>query len=142
VKECLQNGSCLEYLSRCALTARDCAVNCAIVPSHVCRFPGEEQRVVEGLPKRLLGTVAANFAVAVRTTRKWVRLPIVTVSIHKQVPQFSGVDREQASGQVAVRNRKHGDEGVKTVEEFLSEIQKLIIANQVLKAAAGNGSAD
>ena len=37
-------------------------------------------------------------------------------------------DREQQSGQVAVRNRKHGDQGVKSVDEFLVEIQKLIAA--------------
>jgi len=37
-------------------------------------------------------------------------------------------DREQQSGQVAVRNRKHGDQGVKSVDEFLAEIQKLIAA--------------
>ena len=28
-------------------------------------------------------------------------------------------DREQQSGQVAVRNRKHGDQGVKSVDDFL-----------------------
>jgi len=37
-------------------------------------------------------------------------------------------DREQQSGQVAVRNRKHGDQGVKSVEDFLADIQKLIAA--------------
>jgi threonyl-tRNA synthetase len=35
-------------------------------------------------------------------------------------------DREQENGQVAVRNRKHGDLGVKTLEEFLGEIRGLI----------------
>ena len=37
-------------------------------------------------------------------------------------------DREQQSGQVAVRNRKHGDQGVKSVDDFLGEIGKLIAA--------------
>src|SRR5437667_2034719 len=37
-------------------------------------------------------------------------------------------DREQQSGQVAVRNRKHGDQAVTTVDEFLSGIAKLIAA--------------
>jgi threonyl-tRNA synthetase len=37
-------------------------------------------------------------------------------------------DREQQSGQVSVRNRKHGDQGVKSVDEFLIEIEKLIAA--------------
>ena len=35
-------------------------------------------------------------------------------------------DREEQSGQVAVRHRKHGDQGVKSVDEFLSEIGKQI----------------
>jgi threonyl-tRNA synthetase len=35
-------------------------------------------------------------------------------------------DREQQNGQVAVRNRKHGDQGVKTVDQFLAETGKLI----------------
>jgi threonyl-tRNA synthetase len=40
-------------------------------------------------------------------------------------------DREQAKGQVAVRNRKQGDLGVKTLEEFLSEIRHLIESKAV-----------
>jgi threonyl-tRNA synthetase len=35
-------------------------------------------------------------------------------------------DREAGSDTVAVRNRKHGDQGAKPVDEFLAEIQKLI----------------
>jgi len=35
-------------------------------------------------------------------------------------------DREQENGQVSVRNRKHGDQGVKTVAEFLATIRGLI----------------
>ena len=35
-------------------------------------------------------------------------------------------DREQANGQVAVRNRKHGDLGVKSVEEILATMKGLI----------------
>ena len=37
-------------------------------------------------------------------------------------------DREQQSGQVSVRNRKHGDQGAKSVDGFLAEIEKLIAA--------------
>ena len=40
-------------------------------------------------------------------------------------------DREQENGKVAVRNRKHGDLGVKTLEEFLSEIRHLIESKAV-----------
>jgi threonyl-tRNA synthetase len=35
-------------------------------------------------------------------------------------------DREQENGQVSVRNRKHGDQGVKTAAEFLATIRGLI----------------
>jgi threonyl-tRNA synthetase len=40
-------------------------------------------------------------------------------------------DREQENGRVAVRNRKHGDLGVKTLEEFLGEIRHLIDSKAV-----------
>ncbi len=35
-------------------------------------------------------------------------------------------DREAANGQVSVRNRKHGDQGVRSIEEFLTEANKII----------------
>jgi len=35
-------------------------------------------------------------------------------------------DREASSGQVAVRNRKHGDQGAKSLDDFLAEIQERI----------------
>jgi threonyl-tRNA synthetase len=35
-------------------------------------------------------------------------------------------DREMESGAVAVRNRKHGDQGARSVEDFSAEIRKLI----------------
>jgi len=37
-------------------------------------------------------------------------------------------DREAQSGAVSVRNRKHGDQGVKPLAEFLADIRKLIDA--------------
>jgi threonyl-tRNA synthetase len=40
-------------------------------------------------------------------------------------------DREQANGQVAVRHRKHGDQGAKSVEEFIREIRALIDSKAV-----------
>ena len=40
-------------------------------------------------------------------------------------------DREQENQQVAVRNRKHGDQGAKPVPEFLAEVQKLIASKAV-----------
>ena len=35
-------------------------------------------------------------------------------------------DRESQSGMVAVRNRKHGDQGAKSIEEFLADVRRLI----------------
>jgi threonyl-tRNA synthetase len=35
-------------------------------------------------------------------------------------------DREAQSGQVAVRHRKHGDQGAKPVAEFIAEVRKLV----------------
>jgi threonyl-tRNA synthetase len=40
-------------------------------------------------------------------------------------------DREQENGKVAVRNRKHGDQGAKTPEEFLAGIRALIESKAV-----------
>jgi len=40
-------------------------------------------------------------------------------------------DREQQNGQVAVRNRKHGDQGAKPLTEFVAEIRKLIDSKAV-----------
>ena len=35
-------------------------------------------------------------------------------------------DREAQAGQVSVRNRKHGDQGVKSVDAFLADVKHLI----------------
>src|ERR1035441_3260321 len=40
-------------------------------------------------------------------------------------------DREQESGKVAVRNRKHGDQGAKSIADFLAEIRALIDSKAV-----------
>jgi threonyl-tRNA synthetase len=40
-------------------------------------------------------------------------------------------DREQANGQVAVRNRKHGDQGVKSLDDFIGGIRGLIDSKAV-----------
>ncbi len=40
-------------------------------------------------------------------------------------------DREAQSGHVSVRNRKHGDEGAKSIDDFLASIQQLIATKAV-----------
>jgi threonyl-tRNA synthetase len=57
-----------------------------------------------------------------------VNLKIREAQLYK-VPYMLVVgDREAAAGTVAVRNRKHGDQGAKSVDEFLTEIRALIDA--------------
>jgi len=40
-------------------------------------------------------------------------------------------DRQAQASQVAVRNRKHGDQGAKPLAEFITGIQKLIESKAV-----------
>src|SRR5207249_3718217 len=40
-------------------------------------------------------------------------------------------DREQQNGQVAVRNRKHGDQGAKALADFIAEIRALVQSKAV-----------
>jgi threonyl-tRNA synthetase len=35
-------------------------------------------------------------------------------------------DREAEAGAVSVRNRRHGDQGVRPVEDFVSDIARLV----------------
>src|SRR5436190_3334448 len=72
--------------------------------------------------------VAAGIRATVDERNEKVNLKIRDSQLQK-VPYMLVVgDREQQGGQVAVRNRKHGDQGVTTVDEFLSGIGKLIAA--------------
>ncbi len=72
--------------------------------------------------------VAAGLRATVDERSEKVNLKIRDAQLQK-VPYMLVVgDREQQGGQVAVRNRKHGDQGVTTVDEFLSGIGKLIAA--------------
>jgi threonyl-tRNA synthetase len=74
-------------------------------------------------------------AAGIRTTiderSEKVNLKIRDAQLQK-VPYMLVVgDREQQNNQVAVRNRKHGDQGVKTLEEFLAGIRALIASKAV-----------
>jgi threonyl-tRNA synthetase len=71
-------------------------------------------------------------AAGIRTTlderNEKVNLKIREAQLQK-IPYMLVVgDREQQSGQVAVRNRKHGDQGAKPLAEFVAEIRKVIDA--------------
>ena len=73
--------------------------------------------------KRLEG---AGIRATIDERSEKVNLKIREAQLQK-VPYMLVVgDREQQNGQVAVRNRKHGDQGAKPVDAFLAEIRALI----------------
>ncbi|HUP03603.1 MAG TPA: His/Gly/Thr/Pro-type tRNA ligase C-terminal domain-containing protein, partial [Bryobacteraceae bacterium] len=81
-----------------------------------------------GLQKQL---EAAGIRATVDERNEKVNLKIRDAQMQK-VPYMLVVgDREQQNGKVAVRNRKHGDQGAKTVEEFISGIKALIDSKAV-----------
>jgi threonyl-tRNA synthetase len=71
---------------------------------------------------------AAGIRVTVDERGEKVNLKIRDAQLQKIPFMLVVGDREQASGQVSVRNRKHGDQGAKSVDDFLIEIEKLIAA--------------
>jgi threonyl-tRNA synthetase len=74
---------------------------------------------------------AAGIRTTVDERNEKVNLKIREAQLQK-VPYMLVVgDREAEAGQVAVRNRKHGDQGAKPLAEFLASIQKLIDSKAV-----------
>ena len=71
---------------------------------------------------------AAGIRTTVDERSEKVNLKIRDAQLQKIPFMLVVGDREQESGRVSVRNRKHGDQGVKSVDEFLSDIEKLIAA--------------
>ncbi|MEP6537785.1 MAG: threonine--tRNA ligase, partial [Bryobacteraceae bacterium] len=69
---------------------------------------------------------AAGIRVTMDDRKEKVNLKIREAQLQK-IPYMLVVgDREAENGTVSVRNRKHADQGVKPVADFLVEIQKLI----------------
>jgi threonyl-tRNA synthetase len=69
---------------------------------------------------------AAGIRVTVDERGEKVNLKIREAQLQK-IPYMLVVgDREEQRGQVAVRHRKQGDQGVKPVDDFLADIEKLI----------------
>jgi threonyl-tRNA synthetase len=67
----------------------------------------------------------AGIRVTVDDRSEKVNLKIREAQLQK-VPYMLVIgDREAANGQVAVRNRKHGDLGVQTVDEFIVTVKSL-----------------
>jgi threonyl-tRNA synthetase len=74
---------------------------------------------------------AAGIRATVDDRSEKVNLKIREAQLQK-IPYMLVVgDREQQNGQVAVRNRKHGDQGAKPLAEFVAEIRKLIESKAV-----------
>jgi threonyl-tRNA synthetase len=68
----------------------------------------------------------AGIRVTVDDRKEKVNLKIREAQLQK-VPYMLVVgDREAQAGAVSVRNRRHADQGVRTVEEFIADISKLI----------------
>jgi threonyl-tRNA synthetase len=77
----------------------------------------------QGVASRL---EAEGLRVTLDDRKEKVNLKIREAQLQK-IPYMLVVgDREAQTGSVSVRNRKHGDQGAKSVDEFLAEIRKLI----------------
>jgi len=101
-----------------------------LAPVQVAVLPITDRQTeyARGLHKQL---EAAGIRVTTDERSEKVNLKIREAQLQK-IPYMLVVgDREQESGKVAVRNRKHGDRGVKTLEEFLSAIRGLIESKAV-----------
>jgi threonyl-tRNA synthetase len=74
---------------------------------------------------------AAGIRATVDDRNEKVNLKIREAQLQK-IPYMLVVgDREQENGMVAVRNRKHGDQGAKSIADFLAEIKALIDSKAV-----------
>ncbi|MGO9255294.1 MAG: threonine--tRNA ligase [Bryobacteraceae bacterium] len=74
---------------------------------------------------------AAGIRAAVDDRNEKVNLKIREAQLQKIPFMLVVGDREQQSGQVAVRNRKHGDQGAKSLEAFIAECRALIDSKAV-----------
>jgi threonyl-tRNA synthetase len=70
--------------------------------------------------------LAAGLRSEIDDRKEKVQLKIRDAQLQKIPYMLVAGDREAANGTISVRNRKHGDQGVKSVEDFLAAINKLI----------------
>ena len=98
------------------------------VQAIVLPITDRQAEYARGLQKQL---DAAGIRATVDERSEKVNFKIREAQLQK-IPYMLVVgDREQQSGQISVRNRKHGDQGVKTLEEFLAGIRALIESKAV-----------
>jgi threonyl-tRNA synthetase len=96
-----------------------------LAPVQVAVLPITDRQTeyARGIEKTL---VEAGIRVTVDERNEKVNLKIREAQLQKVPFMLVVGDREQQNSQVAVRNRKQGDQGVKTLDVFLSEIRNLI----------------
>jgi len=100
----------------------------APVQAIVLPITDRQTEYAQGIRKQL---DAAGIRVTVDDRSEKVNFKIREAQMQK-IPYMLVVgDREQQNGQVAVRNRKHGDLGVKMLDQFLTEIRSLIDSKAV-----------
>ncbi len=100
----------------------------APVQATVLPITDRQTEFARGIRDRL---EASGIRVTIDERSEKVNLKIREAQLQK-IPYMLVVgDREQQSGQVGVRNRKHGDQGAKTLDEFLAGIRALIDSKAV-----------
>ena len=100
----------------------------APVQAIVLPITDRQAEYARGLLKQL---EAAGMRAAIDERNEKVNFKIREAQLQK-IPYMLVVgDREQQNGQVAVRNRKHGDQGVKTLPEFIAGARALIESKAV-----------
>ena len=100
----------------------------APVQATVLPITDRQTEFARGVRDRL---AAAGIRVTIDERSEKVNLKIREAQLQK-IPYMLVVgDREQQNGQVAVRNRKHGDQGAKTLDEFLAGIRALVDSKAV-----------
>jgi threonyl-tRNA synthetase len=100
----------------------------APVQAIVLPITDRQTEYASGIQKQLDG---AGIRVTVDDRNEKVNFKIREAQMQK-IPYMLVVgDREQQNQQVSVRNRKHGDLGVKTLDQFLADIRGLIDSKAV-----------
>ncbi|MGA3017133.1 MAG: threonine--tRNA ligase [Bryobacteraceae bacterium] len=100
----------------------------APVQAIVLPITDRQTEYARGLQKQL---EAAGIRATIDERSEKVNFKIREAQLQKIPFMLVVGDREQQNNQVAVRNRKHGDQGVKTLEEFLAGIRALIESKAV-----------
>ena len=96
-----------------------------LAPVQVTVLPITDRQLAYG--KELKAKLAAhNIRVTLDERPEKVNLKIREAQLQK-IPYMLVIgDREAEAGTVAVRNRKHGDQGVKTLDDFIAHLDQLI----------------